>query len=641
MGKVACWFLGMLTGAIVITGAEAITLAVVPSKTYLNAFGTQVVTDKIGNKGVFDIYNHMNEFVVDDVPAIKKMLDDFLASGGMGDLISIDYEQIRNVKLVELSQASTILKNAISITATIKSMNVDTGKFGNLKIFKEWTPWAPTADEIAEAPQLYYFKDSTGKYVRAFDNSGNRVAECPADAQLYRASLSEVPVDQLFKCLTPRLNECTYKEFAINLMGGDEEKLKDSIVYKLVGDKYLRELNDVKADEFKLIDVLPKTTENQKMYDLLTDITKKSEEELIVGDLKKVNMDDAHLVKFVPYSGNAQLYDVLIDMTGKTGSGTKQELASSITLGELDGASMDGVKLTSIVAKTTENQKMYDLLEDLTGKASADIVLNDLKTINTDEAHLTSVIEKSTSNEKMFNLLEDLTGKGSDDIVLNDLKTINTDNAHLSTLIPIAGNEKLYNVLCDLSGNTNPADVTLGSVSGGNIDNVKLSSLLGTTSSDNAVLNALLQDDTVTMGNLASKIDALKINKIFGGEVFIPGTSTEPKARTDKYELNATTGVYTYNPALPDGGENTYYISATAGVWLLLAYDAGSIEPMVGRADTFSPSPVTFSTLTHNPDTVSSSIGNATIYQLESAKVISSSTIPDKSKTLSEALNMI
>ncbi len=641
MGKVACWFLGMLTGAIVITGAEAITLAVMPSKTYLNGFGTQVVTDKIGNKGVIDIYNHMNEFVVDDVPAIKKMLDDFLASGGMGDLIAIDYEKIRNVKLVELNQASQILKSAITVTATIKSMNVDTGKFGSLKIFKEWTPWAPTAKEIAEAPQLYYFKDSTGKYVRAFDNSGNRVAECPADAQLYRASLSEVPVDQLFKCLTPRLNECTYKEFAINLMGGDESKLKDNIIYKLVGDKYLKDLNDVKADDFKLLDVLPKTTENQKMYDLLTDITKKSEEELTVGDLKKINMDDAHLVKFVPYSGNEQLYDVLIDMTGKTGSGTKQELASSITLGELDGASMDGVKLTSIVSKTGDNAKMYNLLEDLTGKASTAIVLNDLKTINTDNAHLTSVIEKSTANEKMFNLLEDLTGKGSDDIVLNDLKTINTDNAHLSTLIPIAGNEKLYNVLCDLSGKTNPTDVTLGSVSGGNIDNVKLSSLLGTTSSDNAVLNALLKDDSVTMGNLASKIDALKINQIFGEEVFIPGTSASPRARTDKYELNATTGVYTYNATLPDDGENTYYISATAGVWLLMAYNASNIVPTIGRADTFTPSPVTFSTLTHNPDTVSTSIGNATIYQLESAKVISTSSLPDKSITLSEALGAL
>jgi uncharacterized protein YuzE len=631
----------MLTGAIVITGAEALTLAVMPSKTYLNGFGTQVVTDKIGNKGVIDIYNHMNEFVVDDVPAIKKMLDDFLASGGMGDLIAIDYEKIRNVKLVELNQASQILKNAITITATIKSMNVDTGKFGSLKIFSEWTPWAPTAEEIAEAPQLYYFKDSSGKYVRAFDNSGNRVAECPADAQLYRASLSEVPVDQLFKCLTPRLNECTYKEFAINLMGGDESKLKDNIIYKLIGDKYLKDLNDVKAEEFKLIDVLPKTTENQKMYDLLTDVTGKAEEELTVGDLKKVNMDDAHVVKFIPYSGNEQLYDVLIDMTGKTGSGSKQELASSITLGELDGASMDGVKLTSIVSKTGDNAKMYDLLEDLTGKDSAAIVLNDLKTINTDNAHLTSVIEKSASNEKMFNLLEDLTGKGSDDVVLGDLKTINMDDAHLSTLIPITGNEKLYNVLCDLSGNADPEDVTLGSVSGGNIDNVKLSSLLGSTSSDNAVLNALLKDDSVTMGNFASKIDALKINQIFGEEVFIPGTSASPRARSDKYELNATTGVYTYNAALPDDGENTYYISATAGVWLLMAYNASNIVPTIGRADTFTPSPVTFSTLTHNPDTVSTSIGNATIYQLESAKVISTSSLPDKSITLSEALGAL
>jgi len=641
MGKVACWFLGMLTGAIVITGAEALTLAVMPSKTYLNGFGTQVVTDKIGNKGVIDIYNHMNEFVVDDVPAIKKMLDDFLASGGMGDLIAIDYEKIRNVKLVELNQASQILKNAITITATIKSMNVDTGKFGSLKIFSEWTPWAPTAEEIAEAPQLYYFKDSSGKYVRAFDNSGNRVAECPADAQLYRASLSEVPVDQLFKCLTPRLNECTYKEFAINLMGGDESKLKDNIIYKLIGDKYLKDLNDVKAEEFKLIDVLPKTTENQKMYDLLTDVTGKAEEELTVGDLKKVNMDDAHVVKFIPYSGNEQLYDVLIDMTGKTGSGSKQELASSITLGELDGASMDGVKLTSIVSKTGDNAKMYDLLEDLTGKDSAAIVLNDLKTINTDNAHLTSVIEKSASNEKMFNLLEDLTGKGSDDVVLGDLKTINMDDAHLRTLIPITGNEKLYNVLCDLSGNADPEDVTLGSVSGGNIDNVKLSSLLGSTSSDNAVLNALLKDDSVTMGNFASKIDALKINQIFGEEVFIPGTSASPRARSDKYELNATTGGYTYNAALPDDGENTYYISATAGVWLLMAYNASNIVPTIGRADTFTPSPVTFSTLTHNPDTVSTSIGNATIYQLESAKVISTSSLPDKSITLSEALGAL
>lgn len=501
MNKAGVFFLGALTGIVVLGGGVALTLAIVPTGTYVNGFGTQVVGENIAKRGLFDAINHVNEYTIDDVPVIKTALDRIFTPEGMGKYVSLDYEAIKTVTLTD-PKLGEKLSAGIKIVATLTSLDVNLGDFGKLDMFKSWRQASPSADDITKHPTVFYFKDASGNYLHAYDAQGQKINGY-TEGQLYLPNLSQVVVTDLFEGLSFQIQDLTYGELAIQFLGGKPSELENNTIYRLIKDTKLKDLTTLDAGEFLLKEVL-KPADNQKLYDVLVDALGKTADEIKIKDLSGLSFDAVHLEKFLPVTSAGDLAKVLVDMTGKASY-------AEVTVADLKSADMGKIKFS--------------------------------------------------------------------------------------------------HVLSNAGGNT--------------------------------ILEALLKDDTVTVSGLGDAINGLSLYDVYGKDVFVTGAGG--RANEDKYALDPATGILTYDTSLPDNGENTYYVSAKAGVWLLLSYDAENIDPSNGRARTFKPGTLTLSKLQSDSTMLSTRVGEARIYQLISAGVLDGTGYPDlvKAKTLSEALNPI
>ena len=355
MNKVGAWFLGMFVGALVVVGGEAAAVAFTPSKTYLNGFGTTIVGDKIGNQGILGIVQNVNDFTIEDVPAIKTALDELLKNDSLGKYMTLDYDSIKGIKFTD-PELSAKLQNAIKVTATLNSLGMDLGNFGKLSIFKECTEVTPTSAQIEENYKAYYYADGDN-YVRAFNDDKTRVA--PSGAKLYLPNLSAIPVTELFVGLSTRLGEVTYKEFMMNLMCMSEAELQNDSIYKIVGDRSLKELKDLDIATIKLVDVLEKKADNAKLFDLLVDLvpTASSAEDITIGDLSSIDISSAHLTAVLSYSGNESLYKALCDMCS-----LPHEQYGKLTIGHLETADMKKVHLKTLLSESNDNVIIQKLL---------------------------------------------------------------------------------------------------------------------------------------------------------------------------------------------------------------------------------------------------------------------------------------
>ncbi|MBQ9103577.1 MAG: hypothetical protein IJY57_00640 [Clostridia bacterium] len=183
------------------------------------------------------------------------------------------------------------------------------------------------------------------------------------------------------------------------------------------------------------------------------------------------------------------------------------------------------------VLKASEDAKIYKILEEMTGKSKENISVADLGQIDVTKIKLTTVIDKESSS-KLFEILEDATGKPADDIIVYDLETTF------------------------------------------DINKVKLSTVI--SSSDNDVLSLLLKDDTVTIGNIGDKINALSINDVFSVECFTKDVSLSATGvvyeKTEPADGKITYTLYS-GSELPTDTNNLYYVSNKSSIWLFVLYD--------------------------------------------------------------------
>ena len=150
------------------------------------------------------------------------------------------------------------------------------------------------------------------------------------------------------------------------------------------------------------------------------------------------------------------------------------------------------------------------------------------------------------------------------------------------------------------------------------MNNIKLSSVIS-SDGGNQILAALLNDDTVTIGNLPTKINSLKVVDIFDVVCFTIDSSDA--ADTDaKYSYNSATKTYTLDNA------GTYYISKNAKVWLFMLYDDSAVKSTdagkIGSALSYTDVDLTFNDMEGRIATVSTAFTNATLKQLIQTGII-------------------
>ncbi|MBR1968078.1 MAG: hypothetical protein IKA11_01630 [Clostridia bacterium] len=709
------WFIGLITMPALIAGGIYLGIGVLPLSTYTGGEQNAYVSEELSKKNLLEVIKTFNQYGVADFPIISDLVDSLVNGAGLGEYVEVDQEKLKMVKFSYEDGSTdfmTEFQACIKVTATLNSVGGTglLGDFGKLSAFSEWEKVEdaekPQTDDSGNIkkdgetflsnPKMYYydtteasgvsgFNASSAQYARAFDDNGVRVA--PAGAKLYFPNLSEIPVLDAFDVIGESFGRLKVTEL-LEMSGSTIEE--DSFIDKILGGKSISDVGEINPDEIMLADVLKKTDDNEKLYDILCAATGvATADELNIGDLKEIDIDSVLVEKVLDNTvgSNADTIELIVNsinqknagVAGWVDIGTAPDSERKLTIGDISSFDTNYIKLSKVL-DTTENATTYSLLceainakKGYTGDAvrtAETLTINDLSDFDTDYVKLSSVMTPSADLE---NILKDATGKEYENIYVTDLNEFTADDINLATVMQTPDehlkdiledvyhkeyaeitvsdlgsfqmgelhlykvlsepNDKLKEILIEACGTTSYDDITvsmLNNTEGSfNINDIHLGTVIDKDSIDNPILKALLEKNPKISG-IGSAMDTLKLYDVYGTKCFYK-SETVPDGYGDKsrYSYNESTGVYTLDMANGD-----YYISDTAGIWLLICFDASGLS-VEGRAESYTASNSTVGDLENN---VSSSITDATVRQLIDAGILSSANSALWGYTLEDAL---
>ena len=301
------WILGVLFLPIVLVAATF----VVPIGTFTGNNG-EVVSRELEKKSVFEIVKFVagntSEIGFSDFPVIAKSFDD-LQNTSIGDgktvsdIISIDTEKLNTIRFNDANLFDEIT-SCVEIVATIESFGGAEmlGDFGHLSVFSEEEAVGTVAEvlsrgENAETRKQYYYKTGEGKYVRAFDDSGNLVSGLNGGETLYYPPLVKIKLSELkdiFGELFGRIK-------VVSLL--DVFDARNETFVDIIGeDTTISELKDFDINSINLNVILEEKSEgeegyadNKKLWDILKAATSAGEN-LTIGDLiEEFDLDNVPL----------------------------------------------------------------------------------------------------------------------------------------------------------------------------------------------------------------------------------------------------------------------------------------------------------------------------------------------------------
>ena len=197
--------------------------------------------------------------------------------------------------------------------------------------------------------------------------------------------------------------------------------LKDVTGKTTTTDITIGDLSGINTDDIYLNTVLPAPDSghpdrNKQLYDILLDITPSTitaYDQIKVNDLSGLNTDNLHLTTVLAdNTANAKLYNILKDLSGKSD-------ASEITVDDLSGLNTDNLHLSVVLEDNAANAKLYDILKDLTGEmTNGAITVGSLAGLDTNQLHLNTVLDDvDLSSNQVLTVLK------TKDIVIGDIST--------------------------------------------------------------------------------------------------------------------------------------------------------------------------------------------------------------------------
>ena len=618
-GKNILWFsIGFVSATAVAAGGVAIAVCAVPSSAYLK----DNVAGEAASASLLQLIMNAGNYTVDEFPIIEKVLNEAINNYQLDQYVSVDYEQLRGIKFGEFD-FNSLFGTAIKITASINSLDLSSelGAFANLHIMTNWdaVPASEVPSGNAENPYLYYYLDNS-KYVRAYQDDGTPVSSYSSQP-LYYPALASIPLLDIGQVFEVRLGQQEAAE-ALRCFGMPS----DSPLFKIVKDSTFNDLENLDINNLYLNDLLP-YSEQSSLYDTILPILNDGKpagqqltyDKVRLSDLEAINMDNIHLSTVV--SGlDAGTQELLAEGCGVVSF-------DDITVKTISSFSLDRVHLSR--AMKNPDPKLKAILMDITGATDWNaITLASLQgSMDINAIKLSNVLDSSS---ELFGILEDGLGKTGDQVSLGDLSTFDAKQIHLTKVIPEAGNERLYNVLKDMCNGKEPDQIRITDLNSIDTDKIRLQTVMNYdgTKTGNPVLDTLLGKNP-TVGEIKDTFAAMTVHETFCENVF-----TTDKTNTinvdDTYDYNAD-GSYTYNHSK----NGKYYISKTAGIWLVLGYDV-TTNPTTGVGDSYKPSTLTVSKLTDatGEEAIKNSMMGTPIYQLIASGMIDGAGMNDKLKPL-------
>lgn len=517
---------------------------------------------------------------------IVDLLSSFVNDLGEGDLV---YDILVGTTINDLGDNfdtdSIMSKITLDTLGGADALN-DLGKFS---VFNEWEEVASAdkpelvegfitknekegADpEFVSNPKLYYYEskaaegENPAEYSRAFSDDGEWIVDAEYQATtLYYANLSVVSMSDMTELLGDSMGRLKLTN-VLETFGasfGD-----DSIISKILGDKTIDQVGDIKPENIYLKDVMQDA--NEELKDILGQTVKDggdavAYENITLDMLSNFDIDGLKLTTVLPYYDttvnpivdNKGLYKILLEATGteisKMSESEIETAAKLFTVGSLSDFEINNVRLSTAI--TDANQKLKDILgqtiKDGGGNAVAyeNITIGMISSFDTNSLKLTTVLpfiddngtpndlsDDKKVNEKLYNILLDaLVDKDGNslyndpsEITVGGLSSFSVDGISLTTVLePSDNNAKLYDVLKDVTGKTDVNNIKISSLVNFNTDSIKLSTVLpyyDTTANpniDNKELYKVLLEATGTDISKMSDADienaakALKVGKI-------------------------------------------------------------------------------------------------------------------------------
>lgn len=537
------WLCGFLSSVLLVAGAAAIAIFAVPVGTYFQN-NDELIAQELQQLNLYTLIAQFGDVRVEQLPFIKKALQDFWDQNDLDKYAIVHWDEFDQLAFKDLTNAGEALEKAIEVTATIDSLDLapQFGELATLPVFNNFDQLSQEAlDAIDETsndfiPELYYYKTSdTPTYARVYGRDGVKVPEAEGKDYYYPA-LKNVNILDLFKVLPDRLGQekarnifalageveegslvdVILQDYAVNEMGTltpeqiskelkldyfmpvkDNEIFYDVIVDALSykGDREDITLFDINGnldlDKIRIQSVLG-DDEATDLFDILLDAVDRegaTKENLIIGDLRHINMDNIRIVTVVPYKDeggnyiNTDFYDLI---RGATNAMSDEEL-EKVTLQDISGIEIDNILLKTVL-DPAESRDIYDLLiaaveikegDDRTELTDDNIKIGDIQHFKIDKIPFHHFIT-SADNDVLAKVLVDATNKDYNDIVVGDLKGdgFNIYNIHLASLIDEGTMGDISKVLLDLSHKTSYADLIIDDLKHMQLDELHLAKVI-------------------------------------------------------------------------------------------------------------------------------------------------------------------
>ena len=661
------WFLGVLFLPLVLV----LAVCVIPVGAYANLAGVKTedaVSENVSGKAIVPLIMDVGTLSVNDFPFLVNTIDDAINATLVGDIISIDKEKLSAIQFssVTSSDFGKTLMGCINTDLTINGLQdtfgLDLGALLDIDSLNKWSavPEEEMPSQVTSSNYMDYYYNNGSKYVMAYDKTGEYANGYDGAKTLYYPALTKIQIMEVPASIVG----CLQRVEALELLGAFSE-ISNGPIKAILDGKKVKDLGSLEVNSVKVIEILPEIDDSTmnilcecvaesnwedgvaptkdtvtvgqlssldvngiKIATILEDLDDSTakilcesvaeskwvdgvaptKDTLTVGQLASLNVEGIKITSILPDVDEKTINILCESVAVSKWVDGVAPTKDTLTVGQLASLNVNNIKLKSILPD--DNDELWSILVDATGKTKETIIIDDLLSFDVNGIKLESIMTEENSNQQLWDILIDATGKAQAEITIEDLLNFDVNKIKLKSILP-EDKEVLWLILKDATGKAQ-AELTVEDLFDFNVEDIKLSSVMDAEEvKDNNLLYCLVSDTEVTIGNIGDKLDELKVTDAFDiEEVFTESTDpADYSIYSALYTYNANTGVY------QKSSEGTYRISKTASVWIFLLYETDYSDDE-GDIVRYTENPMTFGELNAELNDIGSKISQATIKQL-------------------------